>query len=95
VNDSRETPETPETPLSFERLIAELEQVVGDLGADDLELDRAIALFERGVSCLREAGRLLDAAEGRVEELIESASGDFEAIGFHVPGQNGEDSSSS
>lgn len=96
MNDSgghSDAGETRGTTLSFERLIAELEEVVGDLGADDLELDRALALFERGVRCLREAGRLLDAAEGRVEELIESASGDFEAIGFHVPGQNGEEPS--
>jgi len=28
---------------------------------------------------------MLDAAEGRVEELIEAASGDLEAIGFDIP----------
>jgi exodeoxyribonuclease VII small subunit len=74
-----------ESERSFEHLIDELEEIVQRLGRDDLELDEALGLFERGVGCLRDAGRLLDAAEGRVEELIESAAGDFEAIGFEVP----------
>lgn len=69
--------------------MGELEGIVERLGASDLELDEALALFERGVGCLRDAGRLLDGAEGRVEELIESAAGDFEAIGFEVPDRDG------
>lgn len=75
---------------AFEDLIEELERIVERLGADDLELDEALGLFERGVGCLRDAGRLLDATEGRVEELIESAAGDFEAIGFEVPDRDAE-----
>jgi exodeoxyribonuclease VII small subunit len=74
---------------SFELLMGELEGIVERLGRDDLELDEALALFERGVGCLREAGKLLDGAQGRVEELIESATGDFEAIGFEVPDREG------
>lgn len=70
------------TDATFEQLLADLEATVDRLGAQDLELDEALSLFERGVACLRDAGRLLDAAEGRVEELIEAASGDLEAIGF-------------
>ena len=74
----------------FEHRMAELERIVDRLGQADLELDEALDLFERGVACLRDAGRMLDAAEGRVEELIESAAGDFEAIGFEVPEREGE-----
>jgi exodeoxyribonuclease VII small subunit len=73
------------TAATFEQLLADLEATVDRLGAQDLELDEALSLFERGVACLRDAGRLLDAAEGRVEELIEAASGDLEAIGFEDP----------
>lgn len=73
----------------FEALMSELEEIVERLGRNDLELDEALSLFERGVGCLRDAGNLLDGAEGRVEELIESASGDFEAIGFEVPDREG------
>jgi exodeoxyribonuclease VII small subunit len=70
---------------TFEVLLANLEAIVDRLGADDLELDEALALFESGVAGLRKAGSLLDSAEGRVEELIETASGDLESIGFEVP----------
>ena len=70
---------------TFEGLLANLEAIVDRLGAEDLELDEALALFESGVAGLRKAGSLLDSAEGRVEELIETASGDLESIGFEVP----------
>lgn len=75
----------------FEELMAELEGIVDRLGGGDLELDEALELFERGVTCLREASGLLDSAEGRVEELIASAAGDFEAIGFEVPDLEGDE----
>ena len=67
---------------TFEQMLADLEAIVDRLGAEDIELDEALSQFERGVARLRDAGRLLDAAEGRVEELIEAASGDLKAIGF-------------
>lgn len=70
---------------TFEEMLADLEAIVDRLGAEDLELDEALSLFERGIARLRDAGRMLDAAEGRVEELIEAASGDLEAIGFDIP----------
>ena len=70
---------------TFEEMLADLEAIVDRLGAEGLELDEALSLFERGIARLRDAGRMLDAAEGRVEELIEAASGDLEAIGFDIP----------
>jgi len=65
-------------------MLADLEAIVDRLSAEGLELDEALSLFERGIARLRDAGRMLDAAEGRVEELIEAASGDLEAIGFDI-----------
>jgi len=73
---------------TFEEMLAELESIVDRLGSEDLELDEALSQFELGIARLRDAGRLLDAAEGRVEELIEAASGDLEAIGFDVPNRD-------
>ena len=70
---------------TFEEMLADLEAIVDRLGAEGLELDEALSLFERGIAHLRDAGKMLDAAEGRVEELIEDASGDLEAIGFDIP----------
>ncbi len=69
----------------FEALIGELEAIVDALGDRELDLDEALALFEKGVARLREAAGLLDRARGRVEELIESASGDLAVVGFESP----------
>jgi exodeoxyribonuclease VII small subunit len=64
--------------------MAELDGIVRELDAGDVELDEALRLFETGVGRLREAGQLLDHAQGKVEELIESASGDLTVIGFET-----------
>ena len=64
--------------LTFERALVELEAIADSLEADDLDLDQALALFERGIDRLRIAARLLDAAHGRVEELVEGAAGSLE-----------------
>lgn len=60
--------------LTFERALAELETIADSLERDDLALDEALRLFERGIDRLRVAGGLLDSAHGKVEELVEGAS---------------------
>lgn len=68
----------------FEALMAEIDGIVEALDRRELELDEALALFETGVARLRQAGLLLERARGRVEELIESASGDLSVAGFEA-----------
>ncbi|MGH7474983.1 MAG: exodeoxyribonuclease VII small subunit [Longimicrobiales bacterium] len=48
-----------------------LERIVGELSREDLELEQSLALFEEGVEHLREAERLLRAAELRVSRLVD------------------------
>jgi len=55
---------------SLEARLRRLEEIVGQLEAEELELDRALALFEEGVAHVREAEGALAAAELRVEELL-------------------------
>lgn len=74
----------------FEEALGELEEIVRALDGDDLELDEALALFERGVGRLRVASRLLDDAEGRVEELIEDASGALSAADLDLDADGDE-----
>ena len=71
-----------EPRVGFEDLMAELDRIVRELDDGDVELDEALSLFKTGVSRLRDAGQLLDYAQGKVEELIESAAGDLSVIGF-------------
>ena len=54
----------------LESRLKRLDQIVAALEADDLELERALALFEEGVEHVRAAEKILAAAELRVEELL-------------------------
>ena len=60
---------------SLETRLRRLEEIVGQLETDDLELDRALALFEEGVTHVKEAEGALAAAELRVEELLGEGEG--------------------
>ena len=54
---------------TFEALRRELEQVVGTLERGEVGVDEAIVLWQRGEELHRRCAALLDAAEGRIEEL--------------------------
>jgi exodeoxyribonuclease VII small subunit len=82
-------PDTGDPP-EFEASLQRLEEIVGRLDREELELDEALALFEEGVGHLRDASRLLDDAEGVVEELIQDASGELEAVDFDLPTRDQE-----
>ena len=64
--------------MSFEARLKRLEQIVGELESDQIDLERALALFEEGVSCLRAASEELGKVEARVQRLVEKADGSFE-----------------
>lgn len=55
--------------------IARLEQILARLEREDLDLDDALALFEEGVGHLREAEKLVQTAELRIERLLEQPGG--------------------
>lgn len=54
-----------------------LEEIVRALEAEDIDLDKAIALFEEGVKRLRTAREELGAVEQRVQKVLEQAGGDL------------------
>ncbi len=63
------------TPESFEAAYRELQQVVAQLEDGNLDLERAVELFERGSLLAQTCERIVDAAELRVTRLAaESAS---------------------
>jgi exodeoxyribonuclease VII small subunit len=64
--------------MSFEQRLRRLEEIVGELESEQIELDRALALFEEGVGCLRAATEELRKVEARVKRLVERADGSFE-----------------
>lgn len=64
--------------MSFETRLKRLEEIVAELESDQIELERALALFEEGVSCLRAATEELGKVEAKVQRLVERADGSFE-----------------
>jgi exodeoxyribonuclease VII small subunit len=63
--------------VTFEERLARLEEIAADLEGD-VDLARALALFEEGIELLRAAASELGDAELRVQKLIERADGAFE-----------------
>ena len=64
--------------MSFEQRLRRLEEIVSELESEQIELERALALFEEGVGCLRAATEELAKVEARVKRLVERADGSFE-----------------
>jgi exodeoxyribonuclease VII small subunit len=64
--------------MSFEDRLKRLEQIVAELEGDELELDRALKLFEEGIAALRAATEDLGKVETRLKRLVERADGTFE-----------------
>jgi len=60
---------------SLQEDLARLDAIVRALEVNDLDLDRALALFEEGVELLRSARERLSAAELRLRQLREAADG--------------------
>lgn len=91
---STETGDRGEDPPGFEAALEELEEIVQRLDREELDLDEALRLFEDGVERLRAASDLLSEARGRVEELIEEASGDLSVVEVDLGAPEGEEEGS-
>jgi exodeoxyribonuclease VII small subunit len=59
-----------------------LEEIVRHLEAEDTDLDRALQLFEEGVTRLRAARERLAEAEARVQKVLEDAAGKLQVSDF-------------
>ena len=57
-------------PPTFESSLDQLEKVVKELETGDLQLERSLELFERGMALSETCRKQLEEAETRVELLI-------------------------
>ena len=64
--------------MNVEERLLRLETIVSELENEQIDLASALALFEEGVACLREAASTLVEAEARVQKLTELADGAFD-----------------
>ena len=61
--------------LSFEEALKELEQVVGQLESGSVDLDKSIALYERGADLKRHCEAKLAQAQARIEQITLAENG--------------------
>ena len=61
--------EKPIEELSYEEALAELEEIVSALEAEQNQLEESIKLFERGQSLAAHCSALLEAAELKVKQV--------------------------
>jgi exodeoxyribonuclease VII small subunit len=72
----------PETvaSLSFEAAMRELEEIVGQLEKGNVDLDKSIALYERGEILKKHCDALLKSAEARIEKIVQGADGAAKSV---------------
>ena len=61
--------------MSFEDALAELEGIVKQLEAGEVELEKSIAIYERGAALKAHCESRLKSAELKVEQIVQGASG--------------------
>jgi len=77
------------TTMTFEKALAELEQIVAKLEKEGTSLNDSLALFEKGVKLTRFLRGELDKAERKVEILLKDDKGGMKAEDFD-PGEAAE-----
>ena len=68
--------------IDFEAALKQLEEIVEQLEAGDLPLERSLELFEQGVRLSRECQERLNEAERRIEVLLRGGDGSTIAVPF-------------
>jgi len=63
------------TEKSFEKALAELENIVGKMEEGGLSLNESLTLFEKGVKLARFLREELDKAEKKIEILLKDEKG--------------------
>jgi len=63
-------------PVPFEEALERLETIVDELEGGELSLEDSLARYEEGIRLSRKLTHALDAAEKRIERLVEGASGE-------------------
>jgi exodeoxyribonuclease VII small subunit len=74
---SEDTVQNPESPPAFEDALASLEKIIGALELDNVTLDDALNNFEQGIRLIRICENHLNAARGRVLELVKGENGEI------------------
>ena len=78
------------TNLTFEKALADLEQIVAKLEKGGISLNESLALFEKGVKMSRFLRGELDKAERKVEILLKDEKGNLKTEDFETETEGDE-----
>lgn len=78
----------PLAKKNFEKALQELEDIVERLDTDDLDLDKALSLFEEGIKLSRFCTQKLDAAEKKIEILLKDDDSNLSLENFEEESEN-------
>lgn len=73
--DMAETKTKPVDKMTFEEALAELEVIVRQLEAGDVDLEKSIAIYERGAALKAHCETRLKSAELKVEQIVQGTNG--------------------
>jgi exodeoxyribonuclease VII small subunit len=69
---------------NFEEQLTALEKVVEQLERGELSLEDSVRLFEEGVKLSDACKKELEAAEGKIQILVQRGSGGMKAVDFDM-----------
>jgi exodeoxyribonuclease VII small subunit len=69
---------------NFEEQLTALESVVEKLERGELSLEESVRLFEEGVKLSDACKKELEAAEGKIQILVDRGNGGMKAVPFEV-----------
>ena len=75
---------------SFEKALAELENIVEKMEKGGLPLNESLALFEKGVKLARFLREELGKAEKKINILLKDEKGEMKEETFELPEEGGE-----
>lgn len=62
---------------TFEKALEELEKIVEKLESDDVELEKSLELFEKGVELCGFCHKILNKAEGKIQLLTQKLNNEL------------------
>jgi exodeoxyribonuclease VII small subunit len=75
----------------FEEQLTALEAVVERLERGELTLDESVRLFEEGIKLSNACKKELEAAEGRIQMLVEQGNGETRVVELDVDAADEEE----
>ena len=74
--------------MKFEKAMFRLEKIVEELERGDLDIDKSLEMFEKGIKMSRLCSKKLNEAEAKIEKLTKSKKGELITELFPIENEN-------